>query len=129
MHSGGKASVGGFGCGAQETRCSAPGEIVPTVWVVPPPVSPGGWSVLPLLAGTITLIWSKAQKLPPPAWQPKGAGPLLNVLSSECPVIMSPIEVRIGARTSRSPRLESLVSVKTPAEPPLTVQAPGASGG
>src|SRR6185295_13504264 len=104
MHSGGNVSVGGLGCGAQQTRFSAPGEIVPLI--CPWPV---GTSVLPLTVGLMILIWSKAQMLPPPAWQPNGAGPLLKLLSSEWPIIMSPIEVRIGARTSRSFRLESLV--------------------
>src|SRR5262249_5729686 len=83
----------------------------------------------PVRTGTMTLLPSMAHRLPPPAWHPNGAGPLLNTLSSEWPIIMSETLLMTGARTIRLFNELSRVSVYTPDEPPLIVRVPGASGG
>src|SRR6202008_1683221 len=123
-HSGGKIIGGGFGCGPQHTRFSAPGLMMPLacpVW--------NGIIEFPFTFGLISFLPSKAHRFPPPAWHPNGAGPLLKVPCRACPIIISPTEGRIGGRTTRSFRELSFARVKVPAEPPLIVHVPGWSGG
>src|SRR6516162_7368071 len=76
-HSGGKMSGGGLGQGAQHARFSAPVPMMPLIC----PVNTG-CIVLPLMPGLMIFLPSNAHRLPPLAWQPNGAGPLLNVRSS-----------------------------------------------
>jgi hypothetical protein len=125
MHSGGNTSGGGFGCGAQPIRFSAPAPRPPNwpccVGVIVLP--------LPFATAEISFLPSCAHRLPPPDWQPNGCGPLLNALSSAWPSIMSLTFVSSGARISRLSSELSRVSVNTPAEPPFTVHVPGVSGG
>jgi hypothetical protein len=121
---GGKISGGGLGCGAQPTRFSPPSRMLPN-W----PACVGPSVFAPVVAGAMRFLPSDAHSVPPPDWQPNGAGPLLNVPSRPWPIIMSPTAVSSGARMSRLLSELSRVSVYTPDDPPLIVHWPGISAG
>src|SRR5262245_25403845 len=123
-HRGGKAIGGGFGEGANVSRFSPPATIlVGSVEVVE-----GARAFGPPAASWASFSPVDAQMFPPPAWHPKGVA-LLKVLSSACPMTMSPTERSSGERARRSLSELSLASVNGPSDPPLIVHVPGVRGG
>ena len=126
---GGKIRGGGFGCGAQAARFATPNSVFTLNPATPVEALLPGTNVpdpLPASVTTLSPVW--AQMLPPPAWHPNGWA-LLKLLSRGCPSAMSPTDSISGNVATMSLSELSRASVKTPADPPLTVQDPGVRGG